>query len=113
MEFKKIFSKTPLYTFCIVMILFFYTGLVYPEQTSYWLVTNGIQIIILEFISIFTTLLLLVITNEEAEKMLSVQTSGLLSNKISKKNGYLITFIAVIISALFFSLFFNIWLFIY
>jgi hypothetical protein len=113
MKIKRLFSKIPLWIFCIVMIIFFYAGLAYPIQTDYWLVKNGIIIMILEFISIFSTIILLSASSAEAEKKLGVQVSGLLAEKLPRKVNYWIIFVVIMIMALFFTSFYNIWLFFY
>jgi len=95
------------------MILFFYIGLAYPEQTNYWLVKNGLIIMILEFMSIFSMILLLVIANKDAEIQLGVEVKGILADRLSNRTNYFIGLICVMIMALVFTSFFNIWLFIY
>ena len=113
MKIKSILLKLPFWIFCISMILFFYIGLAYPEQTNYWLATNGIIIMILEFISIFSMILLLVIANKNAEIQLGIEVKGILADRLPNRTNYFIGLICVMIMALVFTSFYNIWLFVY
>ena len=58
-KIKKTLSKIFFWIFCISMILSYYVGLAYPIETNFWLVKNGVPIIILELLSIFATISLL------------------------------------------------------
>jgi len=44
--------------FSLVMIFLFYNGLMYPEETNYWIITFGLPILILEICSLFVPILL-------------------------------------------------------
>ena len=113
MDKRKLLLKIPFWIFCISMFLFFYIGTMYPEETNYWIEFNAIPIFIIEFISIFSTLFLLLLTNKEAEKQLNVKVSGVIGSKISKRTNYLVALITVFIMAFAFLFVFSIWIFAY
>jgi len=111
MELKSIHQRIIFWVFCISMILFFYIGAMYPVETNYWLVTNGVPIFIIEFLSIFSILMLLVLTNKKAEERLNIEVSGFIVSKYSKKTGYLIGLICIFLMAFFFFYIYSIWIF--
>ena len=59
MEIKIVLKKIPFWTFCILMVILFLTGIAYPRQTDYWIIKNAYPILMFEFLSIFTTVFLL------------------------------------------------------
>ena len=113
MEFKSIYQRIIFWGFCISMILFFVIGAIYPVETNYWLVANGVPIFIIEFISIFSMLFLLVLTNKKAEERLNIQVSGVIGSRVSKKTSYLVALVCVFLMAFFFLFVYSIWIFIY
>ena len=113
MKFKIQPSRVVFWIFSVVMFCLFLTGLIFPEKTNYWIVLYGIPIMIMEFFSIFSTIILLLITNEDTEKFISVQTSGLIADKFSKKTNYWIAFTLVCIMTFTFSIFLGITFFLY
>jgi len=113
MKVKSIHQRIIFWGFCISMILFFVTGAMYPVETNYWLVSNGVPIFIIEFISIFSILFLLVLTNKKAEEQLNIQVSGVIGSRTSKKTGYIVGLVGVILMAFFFLFIYNIWIFMY
>ena len=107
-KLKKILLKTPFWIFCTFMIFSYYKGLMYPEQTNYWLVKNGVPIMLLEFLSIFSVILLL--PTSLIEKHMLIKEAGLLANK---KIGRWIFLIAIMCMAFFVTFIYNILLFFY
>jgi len=113
MKIKSLLLKLPFWIFCVSMFLFFYMGTMYPEETNYWIGANATPIFIIEFISIFSTLFLLLLTNKEAEKQLNVKVSGLIGSKVSKRTSYLVALTSVFLMAFVFLFVFSIWIFAY
>ena len=109
----RLYQKIPFWIFCISMFLFFILGAMYPVETNYWLVSNGVPIFLIEFLSIFTTVFLLVIANKEAEKRLNIQVSGILGSRMSKKTSYIVGLIAIFLMAFVFLFIYSIWIFAY
>jgi hypothetical protein len=113
MELKIIYQRIIFLIFCISMLLFFILGAMYPVETNFWLVSNGVPILIIEFISIFSISLLLVITNKKAEEHLNIQMSGIFGSIVSKKTGYIFFLICVFIMAFSFLFIYSIWILLY
>ena len=51
MKNKKIIKKISFFAFSFIMIIFFFVGLAYPEETDFWLVKYGFTLLILEVVS--------------------------------------------------------------
>ena len=68
----QLLSKIPFLLFSAAMILFYYTGLAFPEETNFWLVSYGFPILMLEFLGICVIVLLLSIINKENQKRMPI-----------------------------------------
>ena len=93
MKIKQLFLKIPVFAFCFIMILFYYNGLLYPQETNYWIAQFGLPILFLELLSLFV----------------------FISLSIFDYNSYMggILLIVIVLIALFFTFFFNILIFLY
>lgn len=65
MDIKNFFLKIPFFIFCFIMILLYYNGFIYPEETNYWIVVYGLPIIFLELLGLITFLFLIMIVEHE------------------------------------------------
>jgi len=113
MDLKQLIFKIPFWFFCIFMFYLFVTGILHPVETNYWIVSHGIPIFIIEFLSIFTTLLLLVFASDKADERLNIEVYGPFGSLASKKPSYLIGLILLFIMAFVFLFIFSIWIFAY
>jgi len=93
MKIREVFLKIPFFVFCFSMILFYSYGLLYPQETNYWIAQFGLPILFLEILSLFV----------------------FISLSIFDYDPYMgsILFIAIVLIAFFFTFFFNILVFLY
>jgi len=116
MKIKRLFPKIPFCIFCISMILLFCNGLAYPEETNYWIVTNGVVIMFLEFISLFSTVTLFNIAEDKIKKQLRMQFEEKPTKERYFRIDLYVNYFALFVTmfmALYLSYLYNIWLFIY
>jgi hypothetical protein len=113
MKERIIFKKIPFWLFAILMIILFYVGIAFPENTNYWLVKNGMGILILEFLSFFSFNIIYSLQVESSDDW---NERSILNKEDSKKAGKILSWFflfVIIIVALGFTYYINIWLFLY